>query len=113
MPLSVRWISSVSVAHLDLVKLEDGGIVLRIVGREQYSHYATYLVLQQTARLPDYQPCDDDCALQDPQAIICIGPIYKSAYEEHKTLHKYPYRNLPTGEVSPSGWATGTPIPFI
>ena len=78
-PLSVRWIPSVSVSDLDLVQLEDGGIVFCVAGREQYPHYATCLALQQTARLPDYKPCDDDCLLQDTQATICMGAIYQPA----------------------------------
>ena len=65
---------------------------------------------QQAARLPEYKPFDHEIPLQDPHVMIPTGAVYKTTWEEDKTLQKYLDENLPTGKVCRSRSATGTPI---
>ena len=76
-PCSVRWIPSVTVLDLDLDPLEDGEIMLIIDGSERYSRYTTCFSSQQAARLPEHTTWNHEIPLQDPQAKIPTGAVYK------------------------------------
>ena len=112
-PCSVRWIPSITIVDLDLEPLEDSEITLIIDASERCSRYATCFESQQAARLPKHKPCDHDIHLQDPQAKIPTGAVYKTTWEEDEGLQKYLDENLPTGTVRRSRSATGTSILFV
>ena len=80
---------------------------------ERYTHYATCFSSQQVARLPEHKPWDHEIPLQDPQAKIPTGAVYKTTWEQDKALQKYLDKNLPTGKVRRSRSATGAPILFV
>ena len=112
-PCSVRWIPSVTVLDLDREPLEDGEIMLIIDASERYSCYATSISSQQAARLPEDTHWDHEIPLQDQQAKIQIGAVYKTTWEEDEALQKYLDKNLSTGKVRRSRSTTGAPILFV
>ena len=112
-PCSVRWIPSVTILDLDLEPLEDGEIMLIIDASERYSRYATCFSSRQAARLPEYKPWDHAITVQDLQAKIPTGAVYKTTWEEAEALQKYLDENLPTGKVRRSRSATGDPTLFV
>ena len=111
-PCSVRWIPSVTVSDLDLEPLEDGEIVLIIDASKRYSHYATCFSSQQAPRLPEHEPWDHETPLQDPQAKIRTGAVYKTTWEQDEAFQNYLDENLSTGKFRRSRSATGGPILF-
>ena len=66
--------------------LEDGEILLIIDTSERYSCYAKCFSTEQAARLPEYKSWDHQIPLQDPNAKIPTGAIYKTSREEDEAL---------------------------
>ena len=93
--------------------LEDGEILLIIDASEQYSRYAKCFSAQQAARLPKQKSWNDQIPLQDPNAKIPTGAIYKTRWEEDEALRKYLQENIPTGKVRQSHSAAAAPILFV
>ena len=69
--------------------LEDGEILLIIDASERYSRYAQYFSAEQAARLPEDRSWDHQIPLQDSNAKIPTGAIYKTTWEEDEALRKY------------------------
>ena len=58
--------------------LEDSRILLIINASERYSRYTQCFYAKQAARLPEHKSWDHQIPLQDPDAKIPTGAIYKS-----------------------------------
>ena len=85
-PCSVRQIPLVAVLDQDLEPLEDGEMMLTIDASERYDRYATCFSSQQAARLPEHKPWDYEIPLQDPQAKIPTGAVYKMTWEDDQAV---------------------------
>ena len=79
--------------------LEDGKILLIIDASERYSRYAQCFSTEQAARLPEHKSWDHQIPLQDPNAKIPTGAIYKTTWEGDEGLRKYLQENILTGKV--------------
>jgi len=79
-PCAVRYIPSILLLDLEEELLEDGEILLIIDASERYSRYAQCFSAQQAARLPEHKPWDHEIPLQDPNAKIPTGAIYKTTW---------------------------------
>ena len=66
--------------------LEDSEILLIIDASEGYFRYAECFSAQQAARLPEHKSWDHQIPLQDPNAKIPTGAIYKTTWEEDEAL---------------------------
>ena len=93
--------------------LEDAGILLIVDASERYCRYAQCFSAEQAARLPELKCCDHQIALQDLNAKIPTGAIYKTTWEEDEGLPKYLQENIPTGKVRRSRSAAAAPILFV
>jgi len=113
LPCSVRWIPSVSLLDVDKEPLEDDEILLIIDASERYSRNAQVFSTEQADRLPEHKAWDHEIPLQDPNAKIPTGAIYKTTWEEDEALQTYLKKELPTGKVRYSRSATGAPILFV
>ena len=110
-PCSVRWIPEVLIMEEETI--EDGKILLIIDASERYSRYAQCFSAEQVARLPEHKSWDHKIPLQDPNAKILTGAIYKTTWEEDKALRKYLQENIVTGKVRRSCSTTAAPILFV
>ena len=113
LPCSVRWIPSVFLLYLDEELLQDGKILLIIDASERYSHYSQAFSTGQADRLLEHKVWDHEISLQDPNAKIPTGAIYKTVWEEEEALQTYLKKELPTDKVRYSRSATGAPILFV
>ena len=93
--------------------LEDGEILLIIDASEQYSRYAECFSAEQAARLYEHKSWDHHIPLQDPNAKISTGAIYKTTWKEDDALRKYLQETIPTGKVPCSHSAAAVPILFV
>ena len=66
--------------------LEDAEILLIIDASERYSRYAQCFSAKQAARLLEHKSWDYQIPLQDPNAKIPTGAIYKATWEEDEAL---------------------------
>ena len=66
--------------------LEDGKILLIIDASEKFSGCAQYFCTKQPARLREDKFWDYQIPLQEPNANMPIGAIYKTTWEEDKDL---------------------------
>ena len=110
-PCSVRWIPEVLILAEE--PLKDGEILLIIDTSERYCRYAECFSSEQAARLPKHKSWDRQIPLQDPNAKIPRGGIYKTTWEEDEGLRQYLQENIPTGKVQPSSSAAAVPILFV
>ena len=69
--------------------LEDGKILLIIDTSERYSRYTQCFSAEQAARLSEHKSWNHQISLQDPNAKIPTGAIYKTTCEEDEALRKY------------------------
>ena len=66
---------------------------------ERYSRNAQCFSADQAARLPEHQSWNHQIPLQDPNAKILTGAIYKNTWEEDKAFRKYLQENILSGKV--------------
>ena len=93
--------------------LEDDEILLIIDASERYFRYAKCFSAQQAARIPAHKSWDHQIPLQDLNAKIPTGAIYKTTREEDEALRKYLQENIPTGKVRRSCSAAAAPSLFV
>ena len=93
--------------------LEDGEILRIMDASEQYSRYTQCFSAKQAAKLPEHKSWDHQISLQDPNAKIPTGAIYKTTWEEDEALRKYLQENILTGKVRRSRSAAAAPILFL
>ena len=93
--------------------LEDGEILLIIDASEWYSWYTECFSAEQVARLPEHNSCNHQISLQDPNAKLPIGAIFKTTWEEDDTLWKYLQEDIPAGKVWHTRSAADAPILFV
>ena len=93
--------------------LEDGDILLIMDTSKRYSRYAECFSTEQAARLPTHKSWDHQIPLQDPNAKIPTGAIYKTTWEENEGLQKYLHKIILTEKVRRSHSATAAPILFL
>ena len=77
-PCAIRWIPSILTLELEDEPLDDGDILLIINASKQYSRYAQYFSAQQADRLLKHKSWDHEIPLQDLNAKIPTGAIYKT-----------------------------------
>ena len=88
-------------------------ILLIIDISKRYSRYTECFSAEQAARLPEHKSWDHQIPLQDPNAKIPTGAIYKTTWEEDEALCKYLQENIPTGKVRRSRSTAAAPILFV
>ena len=98
---------------MDKETQEDGKILLIIDKSEWYSRYAQCFSAGQAARLPEHRSWDHQIPLQDPNATIPAGAIYKTTWEEDEAIRKYLHENITTGKVQCPRTAATAPILFV
>ena len=110
-PCSVRWIPEVLIMKEE--PFEDSEILLIMDARERYYRHADCFSAEQGARPPEHKSWDHLFLLQDPNAKILKGAIYKTTSEEDEALCKYLPANIRTGKVRHSGSTAAAPILFV
>ena len=110
-PCSVGWIPQVLIMEEE--PLEDAEILLIIDTSKRYSRYAKCFYAKQAARLPEHKSCHQQIPLQNRNAKIPTGGIYKTTWEEDDALQKYLQENIPTGKVRHCRYAATAPILFV
>ena len=93
--------------------LKDDGILLIIDASERYSCYTQCFSAEQADRLPEHKSWDHQIPLQDSNAKIPTGAIYKTTWEEDEALRKYLQENIPTGKGQYTSFAAAAPILFV
>ena len=92
----VRW--SLGVLFMEEEPLGDAEILLIIDARERYLCCTKCFSAEQVARLPEYKSRDHLIPLQDTNAKIPTGAIYKTTWEEEEGLRKFLSKNIPIGK---------------
>ena len=83
-PCSVRWIPEILIMEEE--PQEDGKRLLIIDASERYFHCAQCFSIEQAARILKHKSWDHQISLQDPNARIDAGAIYKTTWEDGEAI---------------------------
>ena len=92
---------------------DNGKILLIIETSEGYFRYAECFSTEKAARLPKHKSWDHWIPLQDLNAKIPTGAIYKTIWEEDKALQNYLQENILIGKVQYLHSAAAAVILFV
>ena len=96
---AVQWIPTVSLVNLKKDPLQDSKVLLILDISKRYYRYTQVSCAEQEGRLPENKFWDHKIPLQQLNAKIPTGGIYKTICDKDKTLQTYQKKEILTRKV--------------